>query len=121
MIQPGGMIALSSSFSLFSIDAIFFPSPAVRRMLLVGIGMATIQQAVGIDAVMFYLMFVIRGSGINTELGEVSALIVLGLVKLVFVFVGANLFDQLGRRPLLFASLCGMFSFEMIGRYSLLH
>lgn len=99
----------SCSFLLCCTDAIFFPSPAVRRMLIVGIGMATIQQAVGIDAVMFYLMFVIKGSGINTELGEVSALIVLGLVKLVFVFVGASLFDRLGRRPLLFVSLCGMF------------
>ncbi|GAX12796.1 hypothetical protein FisN_15Hh275 [Fistulifera solaris] len=89
-------------------NAIFAPSPAVKRMLMVGIGMATIQQAVGIDAVMFYLMFVIKGSGIATELGEVAALMVLGLVKLVFVFVGANLFDRVGRRPLLFVSLCGM-------------
>jgi hypothetical protein len=54
-------------------------------------------------------MFVIKGSGIATELGEIAALIVLGLVKLAFVFVGANLFDQIGRRPLLFVSLCGMF------------
>ena len=35
------------------------------------------------------------------------ALIVLGTVKLAFVFVGAHLFDTRGRRPLLFASLTG--------------
>lgn len=76
-------------------------------MLMVGVGMAIIQQAVGIDSVMFYLMFVIRQSGIQSQLHQIMALIVLGTVKLAFVFVGAKLFDRLGRRPLLFASLLG--------------
>jgi len=83
------------------------PSPSVRRMLLVGIGIAIIQQASGIDAVMFYLMFVIRGAGITSELGETLAVIALGVTKLVFVFVGARLIDTMGRRPLLFTSLLG--------------
>lgn len=76
-------------------------------MLLVGIGIAIIQQAVGIDAVMFYLVFVIRQSGITSELGQIMALCILGTVKLVFVFVGAKLFDKVGRRIMLFISLLG--------------
>jgi hypothetical protein len=36
-----------------------------------------------------------------------GVLILLGLVKLGFVFVGGTLFDIKGRRPLLFASLAG--------------
>jgi MFS family permease len=87
--------------------AILRPSPAVRRMLIVGVGMAIIQQACGIDAIMFYLMFVIRQSGIQSDSGQNTALIGLGIVKLLFVFVGAKLFDRLGRRPLLFTSLLG--------------
>jgi MFS family permease len=83
------------------------PSPAVRRMLIVGVGIAIIQQAVGIDAIMFYLMFIIRDSGVTSQSAQLTALIVLGLVKLVFVFVGAKLFDRYGRRPLLFVSLLG--------------
>jgi hypothetical protein len=87
--------------------AIRHPSPAVQRMLLVGVGMAVIQQAIGIDSIMFYLLFVIKGSGVKSDLGQTLALILLGTVKLVFVFVGARLFDSKGRRPLLFTSLVG--------------
>ena len=76
-------------------------------MLVVGVGIAIIQQAVGIDSVMFYLMFVIRQSGIKSPIHQIYALIVLGTVKLAFVFVGAKLFDSKGRRPLLFLSLIG--------------
>jgi MFS family permease len=83
------------------------PSPAIRRMLTVGIGIAIIQQAVGIDSVMFYLVYVIKNAGIQSELGQTLALIVLGIVKLVFVFVGAELFDKVGRRIMLFISLMG--------------
>lgn len=83
------------------------PSPAIRRMLLVGVGISIIQQAVGIDAIMFYLLLDIREAGITSELGQTSALIFLGVVKLAFVFVGAHLFDRYGRRPLLLISLLG--------------
>jgi sugar porter (SP) family MFS transporter len=88
-------------------SAILKPSPSVRRMLIVGVGIAIIQQAIGIDAIMYYLMFVLEQSGITDERKQALALIALGTVKLVFVFVGARLFDTLGRRPLLFTSLIG--------------
>lgn len=88
--------------------AILRPTPSVRRMLVVGIGIACIQQAVGIDSIMFYLMFVLEESGVKSNLGQHLALIALGTVKLVFVFVGARHFDHSGRRPLLFLSLSGM-------------
>ena len=35
-------------------QAMFRPTPAVRRTLVVGVGIACIQQVVGIDDVMFY-------------------------------------------------------------------
>ena len=88
--------------------ALLRPSPAIRRMLIVGIGIACIQQAVGIDSIMFYLMFVLKQSGVESELGQDWALIALGTVKLAFVFVGARNFDHSGRRPMLFLSLGGM-------------
>ena len=89
-------------------QALFRPTPAVRRTLVVGVGIACIQQAVGIDSVMFYLMFVLDESGIKSKLGQELALIALGTVKLVFVFIGARYFDHAGRRPMLFLSLGGM-------------
>lgn len=87
--------------------AILRPSPSVARMLLLGVGIAVLQQAVGIDSIMFYLMFVIQQSGITDHSFQTMVLILLGTVKLVFVFVGARLFDKAGRRPLLITSLLG--------------
>jgi len=87
---------------------IFHPSPAFQRMLMVGIGTAVAQQAVGIDAIQYYLLDVIEDSGIDSDKKECMVLVFLGIVKLVFVFVGGKLFDKRGRRPLMFASLIGM-------------
>lgn len=82
--------------------------PAFRRMLLVGAGTAMAQQATGIDGIQYYLLDVIDKSNLGSEVREGMVLIMLGVVKLVFIFVGGRLFDTRGRRPLLFASLIGM-------------
>lgn len=89
-------------------NIIMSPSPAIRRMLMVGVGIAVAQQAVGIDAIQYYLLDVIEGSGIKNHRRETAVLILLGLVKLVFIIIGGKLFDVRGRRPLVFFSLIGM-------------
>ena len=89
-------------------DMILFPTPAFRRMLLVGIGATVAQQAVGVDALQYFLVFIVNESGIETRGGQTAVLILLGLVKLVFIFVGGYFFDRKGRRPLFFVSLLGM-------------
>ena len=76
-------------------------------MLLVGVGTTIAQQAVGIDAIQYYLIDVLEESGVKSERAQLVILILLGLVKLAFIFVGGKLFDKRGRRPLLFASLIG--------------
>jgi sugar porter (SP) family MFS transporter len=87
---------------------IWNPTPAFRRILLVGIGVAVAQQAVGIDSIQYYLLDVLEKSGINSEQKQNLLLIFLGMVKLLFIVVGGKLFDINGRRPLLFISLIGM-------------
>lgn len=82
--------------------------PSIRRMLLVGVGTAVAQQAVGIDAIQYYLLDVIGQGEWKSETTETFILILLGLLKLIFIFVGGNLFDHSGRRPLFFASVLGM-------------
>jgi len=89
-------------------DMILFPTPAFRRMLFVGIGAAVAQQAVGVDALQYFLVFIVNESGIQTRGGQTAVLILLGLVKLLFIFVGGHFFDRKGRRPLFFVSLLGM-------------
>lgn len=89
-------------------EVIFNPTPAFRRMLLVGIGIAVAQQAVGIDAIQYYLLDLIEKAGIASGTRQSLVLISLGLLKVLFIFVGGGLFDRKGRRPLLFISLLGM-------------
>lgn len=105
-------------------NSIFRPTPAVRRMLLVGVGTAVAQQLVGIDAIQYYLLDVLAELGIgeeasgngddgndnssDTNIQQYRVLLFLGLLKLAFIVVGGKLFDKTGRRPLLFTSLLGM-------------
>lgn len=88
-------------------NIIFFPTPAIRRMLYVGVGTAIAQQAVGIDAIQYYLIDVIEESGVKDEKTQILVLIMLGVAKLIFIFVGGQLFDRRGRKPLFFLSLAG--------------
>ncbi|KAL7530615.1 hypothetical protein ACHAWF_003453 [Thalassiosira exigua] len=83
------------------------PSPAVTRMLLVGIGAGVSQQAIGVDAIQYYLNTVLIEAGIPE--GTTLNWILLGLMitKLVCTTTGGYLFDVLGRRPLFFVSLIG--------------
>jgi sugar porter (SP) family MFS transporter len=89
-------------------NVILFPTPAIRRMLLVGIGTAIAQQAVGIDAIQYYLIDVLERSGIESDKAQLGVLMLLGVLKLVFVVLSSKLLDRRGRRPLLFISLIGM-------------
>jgi len=89
-------------------STIFFPTPAIKRMLLVGVGTAISQQAVGIDAIQYYLIDVLEESGVESEKGRLGILILLGVLKLMFILVGGKLFDRRGRKPLFYASLLGM-------------
>ena len=89
-------------------DVILFPSPAFKRMLLVGVGTAIAQQAVGIDAIQYFLMYILDESGIKSRQAQLWILIVLGFIKLVVIVLAGHLFDRKGRRPLFFVSLLGM-------------
>ena len=76
-------------------------------MLMVGVGSAIAQQAVGIDAIQYYLIDVLEEAGIDSERGRLAVLVLLGVLKLLFVVVGGRLFDRTGRRLLFFVSFSG--------------
>eukprot|EP01048_Picozoa_sp_COSAG05_P016450 COSAG05_NODE_2117_length_3536_cov_16.781495_1_plen_475_part_00 len=84
------------------------PAPALRRMLLVGIGVAVCQQLVGIDAIQYFLLFILKESGITKTSEQFKYLIMLGLLKLACIFIAGPLFDSKGRRPLMLGSCTGM-------------
>ena len=86
----------------------FHPNPALRRMLVVGIGVAICQQLVGIDAIQYFLLFIMQNSGITDSDEQFRYLIMIGCLKLGCIFIAGALFDSRGRRPLLFCSCAGM-------------
>jgi MFS family permease len=88
-------------------NVILFPTRAIKRMLIVGVGTAVAQQAVGIDAIQYYLIDVLDESGIKSEKAQLGVLMLLGILKLLFIVVGSKLLDRRGRRPLFFVSLIG--------------
>ena len=77
---------------------------------MVGVGIAVAQQAVGIDAIQYYLVDVLEASGIKSDKALYGALMGIGILKLVFIFVSSKLLDRTGRRLLLFVSLAGKFA-----------
>ena len=91
-------------------DVILFPSLAYRRMLLVGLGTAISQQIVGIDAIQYFLVYILDEAGIESRDSQTAILIFLGIVKLGFIVVAGNIFDRRGRRPMFFISLSGKLS-----------
>ena len=82
-------------------------SPALRLVLLVGIVIAVVQQATGINAVFFYAPTIFEQTGIGTDASFVQAIFV-GVINLVFTLVAIALIDKLGRRPLLIGGLVGI-------------
>jgi len=89
-------------------DVLLFPSPAFKRMLFVGVGTTVAQQAVGIEAIQYFLVYILDESGVKNRQTQMYILICFGIVKLSVVVLAGYLFDRKGRRPLFFTSLIGM-------------
>jgi len=85
------------------------PPPGVaRKLLLVGLGVACCQQATGVEAAVYYTPETLEAAGIRGENLLHLATIVIGLVKVVFIALAAQLVDRLGRVPLLVISNVGI-------------
>ncbi|MDW8308662.1 MAG: sugar porter family MFS transporter [Verrucomicrobiales bacterium] len=81
--------------------------PALRRVLVIGLVIAVIQQITGINAVFFYAPMIFEQSGIGKDAAFSQAVLV-GLINLVFTLVAMALVDRLGRKPLLALGLTGI-------------
>lgn len=81
---------------------------AMRRMLLVGVGVAAAQQLSGIDAIFNVFLFTAEDAGIKRLSVQYSCLVIVGLIKLCCALYAAKVIDFQGRRPLLMGSLIGV-------------
>jgi sugar porter (SP) family MFS transporter len=82
-------------------------SARLRFVLAFALGIALVQQATGINAVLYYLptIFAQAGDGLASAFGQ-SVLV--GMVNVGMTLVAIRLIDRIGRRPLLIAGVAGM-------------
>ena len=73
--------------------------PALRLVLLIGFGIAILQQITGINAVFFYAPMIFEQTGIGTDAAFSQAIFV-GLTNLVFTIIAMWLIDKIGRKML---------------------
>jgi sugar porter (SP) family MFS transporter len=78
----------------------------MRRMMLVGIGLAVFQQLVGINTVIYYAPTILKMAG-QQNTGALTQSLYIGATNVVFTIVAILLLDKLGRRFfLLFGTSC---------------
>ncbi|XP_021861380.1 polyol transporter 5-like [Spinacia oleracea] len=83
-------------------------TPAVRRVVIAGIGIHFFQQASGIDAVVLYSPRIFEKAGISRDIDKLRCTVAVGVVKTLFILVATFMLDKYGRRPLLLTSVGGM-------------
>lgn len=81
--------------------------PWVRPALVVGVGLAIIQQFSGINTIIYYAPTILSGIGFG-NLGSILSTVGIGVVNVVLTVVAVLLVDRVGRRPLLLVGTGGM-------------
>ncbi|MDD9270774.1 sugar porter family MFS transporter [Paenibacillus sp. GCM10023248] len=75
-------------------------SPALKLALIVGVGLAILQQVTGINAIMYYAPEIFKQTGAGTNASLVQTILV-GLINFLFTILAIWLIDKVGRKPLL--------------------
>jgi sugar porter (SP) family MFS transporter len=86
-----------------------FAQPAVRLALFVGITLAVLQQITGINTVIYYGPQIFQMAGIGSASASILAQSLVGGVNCAMTLVAIFFVDRIGRKPLLYAGLAGMF------------
>jgi major inositol transporter-like SP family MFS transporter len=81
--------------------------PWMRRILLIGIGLAIVQQATGINTVNYYAPTILEDAGVGTSAALVLTVAV-GVVGVTGTIIGIILLGFVNRRPLLMSGFVGV-------------
>merc|ERR1719195_716746 len=73
------------------LDLICCPGKGIRAILVAGIGTACCQQWCGIDAMLFFMLFVMKRAGIKTKDAQFQFMLVLGFAKLILIPVAGKI------------------------------
>ena len=84
-------------------------APRWRTPLMIGLGLAVLQQLTGINAIIYYSNSIFAAAGFATPAEQAQATTwAIGAVNVLSTFIAIAFIDGLGRRPLLIAGLIGM-------------
>ncbi|KAB8306307.1 sugar porter family MFS transporter [Erwinia endophytica] len=78
----------------------------MKRLVLLGIGIAMLQQLSGVNTIMFYAPTMLKATGLGTH-ASLLATIANGVISVIMTFVGIMLLSRFGRRPLLLIGQIG--------------
>jgi major inositol transporter-like SP family MFS transporter len=79
----------------------------MRRIVFVGIGLAVVQQATGINTAIYYAPTILESTGLGTS-ASLVATIAVGVISVTMTLVGIVLLGFMNRRPLLIAGFSGV-------------
>lgn len=82
-------------------------TPALRPALVVGIGLAILQQVTGINTIIYYAPTILEQAGLGDHAALLSTVIV-GAVNVLLTVVAIRIIDKVGRRKLLAGGCTGM-------------
>ncbi len=77
--------------------------------VLIGVGLMFMQICTGINTIIYYTATIFNISGFAAATGAIYATIGIGVVNFLMTLVAIALVDRLGRKPLLYIGLSGMF------------
>jgi sugar porter (SP) family MFS transporter len=84
-------------------------TPQVRVALFIGITLAVLQQVTGINTVIYYGPQIFQMAGVSSNSASILAETLVGTVNCLMTLVAIFFVDRVGRKPLLYAGLGGMF------------
>ncbi len=82
--------------------------PVVKAALVVGVGLAILQQVTGINTVIYYAPTIVEFTGVNSSAGAILAAVGVGVINVAMTVVALRLLDRAGRRTLLMIGVSGM-------------
>ncbi|MCE3554873.1 sugar porter family MFS transporter [Pseudonocardia sp. RS11V-5] len=93
--------------------------PWIRRIVVVGLAIAVMQQITGVNSIMYYGTQILTRSGFDRD-GALIANIANGVISVLATFVGIWLLGRVRRRPMLIVGQIGTFcALLLVGVFSL--
>lgn len=79
----------------------------IRPLMIVGLGLAVLQQFVGVNTVIYYAPTILQQTGLKADQAITQTLSV-GITNVVFTVIAVLLLDRVGRRKLLIIGTIGL-------------